>query len=94
MPGSWPAAVYFEVVRGKEKVNSCGGTLIDKTTILTAAHCVDHLENETAILTTDPDFDEFGRSRASSVFVHLGLHHAAIKTVENIVLVRKIILVS
>jgi secreted trypsin-like serine protease len=38
-PNSWPWMVYLE---GK---NRCGGSILDKDTILTAAHCVEMISN-------------------------------------------------
>lgn len=43
----FPWQVYVIAVEGEGQIGSCGGSILNETTILTAAHCVDHEETAT-----------------------------------------------
>ena len=85
IPNSWPSIAfvsftYKAVIGGSAFSMSarCGGTLIDKTTVLTASHCVvkqfDYTTNSGSQSTYQVQVNEFYPTFGSMYTIRLGLH--------------------
>ncbi|TRY87286.1 hypothetical protein DNTS_022258, partial [Danionella cerebrum] len=72
-PNSWPWQISLQYLSGGSYYHTCGGTLIKKGWVLTAAHCVDTSRTWRVVLGDHDIYNHEGREQymtVSRVYVH------------------------
>ncbi|XP_034021938.1 elastase-1-like [Thalassophryne amazonica] len=72
-PNSWPWQISLQYRSGSKYYHTCGGTLVRKGWVMTAAHCVDSPRTWQVVLGEHDLYSHSGREqikKVSSVFIH------------------------
>ncbi|XP_063072689.1 elastase-1-like [Engraulis encrasicolus] len=74
-PNSWPWQISLQYRSGSSYYHTCGGSLIDRGWVLTAAHCVDSSRTWRVVLGEHDLYSNSGREQiiaVSQVYIHSG----------------------
>ncbi|XP_037641201.1 elastase-1-like [Sebastes umbrosus] len=72
-PNSWPWQISLQYKSGSRYYHTCGGTLIERGWVMTAAHCVDSPRTWRVILGEHDLYSDSGREQTmtvNNVFIH------------------------
>ncbi|XP_059185373.1 elastase-1-like [Centropristis striata] len=72
-PNSWPWQISLQYRSGSNYYHTCGGTLIERGWVMTAAHCVDSYRTRRVILGEHDLYSNSGREQViavSKVYIH------------------------
>ncbi|XP_026871083.2 chymotrypsin like elastase family member 1, tandem duplicate 6 [Electrophorus electricus] len=72
-PNSWPWQISLQYLSGNSYYHTCGGTLIRRQWVMTAAHCVDSQRTWRVVLGDHDIYKQEGREQymsVSAVYIH------------------------
>uniref|UniRef100_A0AAQ5XHV9 pancreatic elastase n=1 Tax=Amphiprion ocellaris TaxID=80972 RepID=A0AAQ5XHV9_AMPOC len=72
-PNSWPWQISLQYLSGSSYYHTCGGTLIEKDWVMTAAHCVDSTRTWRVVIGEHDLYTNSGREQiksVSQVYIH------------------------
>ncbi|TWZ55096.1 serine protease, partial [Klebsiella pneumoniae] len=90
-PNSWPWQISLQYLSGSSYYHTCGGTLIRRNWVLTAAHCVDTSRTWRVVLGDHDIYTHEGREQymsVSQVYIHSGWNSNSVAAGYDIALLR------
>ncbi|XP_053723757.1 elastase-1-like [Synchiropus splendidus] len=90
-PNSWPWQISLQYRSGSNYYHTCGGTLIEKGWVMTAAHCVDSSRTWRVVLGEHALNSNSGREQiksVSKVYIHPGWDSSSVAKGYDIALLR------
>nr|XP_043879145.1 elastase-1-like [Solea senegalensis] len=72
-PNSWPWQISLQYKSGSSYYHTCGGTLIERDWVMTAAHCVDRSRTWRVVIGEHELYSDDGREQiksVSNVYIH------------------------
>ncbi|KAL2091018.1 hypothetical protein ACEWY4_013281 [Coilia grayii] len=90
-PHSWPWQISLQYLSGGRYHHTCGGSLIERGWVMTAAHCVDRSRTWRVVLGEHDLNSDSGREQiisVSRVYIHSGWNSASVANGYDIALLR------